>query len=90
MLNTKNVFLVSGQVQEPKLGGRTGLRPVVEQRVVIAADDADAYLLIQQSAPAFQPLGLTSLHALEQAATTVRRVLSGESDAWPLIEDSRR
>lgn len=85
MVDSKHVFLVSGQLHEAKLGGRIGLKPKVEQRVVVATSDSDAYQKLSESAPDFHPLGFTTLHDLEQACATIHAVLKGTSTTWPVI-----
>jgi hypothetical protein len=78
------IFLVSGQATEEKVGGRGGLSPAVTQHVVVAEDAAAAYEALARNVKGFQPLGHASLAQYEQAAQKIRAVLAGESTDWPL------
>lgn len=83
-VETNQVFLVPGQyVEQP---GVTGLSaPDVKYCVVVAPDAATAHAAVSQAQAGFQPLGLTSLAAYEDAVVKIRQVLAGEFDEWPLV-----
>lgn len=85
MHDSKQVFLVAGHVPEPKVGGRMGIKPTVEQRVIIAAGATLAARQLAALEPEFVTLGMTSLHDFEQAIVKIRAVANGESTEWPLI-----
>ncbi|MES2879187.1 MAG: hypothetical protein V4713_12255 [Pseudomonadota bacterium] len=88
ILNGKEVFLVSGQLRETKVGGRKGVSPRVEQRVVIAKDDLAAYNCLSAQEPDFSPLGHATLDDYEETARKVRAVVEGNSDVWKLYTQS--
>lgn len=84
-IDPRKVFLVSGQIQEQKVGGREGISPVVTQRVVVAEDAAQAMQRLAEAEPMFKPLGQASLSDYEDAARRLRAVAEGRSKEWSIL-----
>ncbi|WP_157896885.1 hypothetical protein [Acidovorax carolinensis] len=85
MVNPEKVFLVSGQMQEQKAGGRQGLSPQVIQRVVVAQDPVEALRMLGEAEPLFRPLGHASLADYEDTAKRLRAAAEGHSSEWSIL-----
>lgn len=83
-VDANKVFLVSGQMHQAKVGGRQGLGPGVEQRVVVANDQTAAYRLLATQEPGFKPVGHASLNDYVTTVHKLRAVLDGSSTEWKL------
>lgn len=81
----ETVFLFSGQMSRSLPAARRTKGPLLEQRVVVAPDEAAAYGLLAQKEPNFRPLGAASLKDYEDAAANVRAALNGTKNDWPLL-----
>lgn len=84
-IDTRKVFLVSGQRVEQKVGGREGISPKVTQRVVIAEDDLEAIQHLAKIEPQFRPVGHATLADYEDTARRLRAVAEGRSSEWSLL-----
>lgn len=84
-INPQKVFLVSGQMLEPKVGGQQGSNPSVVQRIVMAEDAAEALRTLGEAEPLFRPLGHASLAEYEDAAFRLRAVAEGRSNEWSIL-----
>lgn len=85
-VNAKHVFLVSGQRLVTVEGGSEKLSPDIEQCVVVANDDQEAYKALLSMEPNFRPLGCATLDDYESTAIKLRAVLKGDGNTgWKLI-----
>lgn len=85
-VNPKHIFLVSGQRLVTGEEGGEKLSPDVEQCVVMAKDDQDAYKTLESLEPKFLPLGFATLDDYESTAAKLRAVLDGDvNTGWKLV-----
>lgn len=84
-VNTKQVFLVPGQVERQGADGVVRRSPEIEHWVAIANSAQDAQVALEKKAPEFKPNGFTSLAAFEDAVVKLRQALNGEKTDWPLV-----
>lgn len=81
-VNAENVYLVSGHRFKVLDGGIRKMSPEIEQRVVVAKNDVEAYQLLASQEPGLLPVGHASLHDYEQAAINIRAALAGNKTGW--------
>ena len=90
-VNAKHVFLVSGQRLVTGEEGGENLSPDIEQCVVVANDDQDAYKTLESLEPKFRPLGFATLDDYESTAAKLRAVLNGDvNTGWKLVASEHK
>lgn len=84
-VETNQVFLVPGQMEQDKKGGGRELVSEISHFVVVANSSEDALALLELKQPNFKPLGFTALSEFEKAVVKIRSALNGTDTEWPLI-----
>lgn len=83
--DTKQVFLVSGQLVTHGASGEELVSALIEQQVVVAVDGQAAYAALAKKMPNFRPVGLTSLDDYERAVAKIKATLKGAETGWALL-----
>jgi hypothetical protein len=84
-VDSNNVFLVAGQRSLKIDGGAARFAPEIEQFVVVAPTDVQAYQALAVQEPNISPVGHASLHDYEQAVLKIRAALNAESSSWKVL-----
>lgn len=84
-VNSNNVFLVSGQRSITAEDGGVKLAPQIEQFVVVAPNDVEAYQALAVKEPGISPVGHASLHDYERAIVNIQSALNGEPSSWKVL-----
>lgn len=84
-VNSKNVYLISGQLRDRTDDGAIKIAPKIEQIVVVADTNVEAYQLLSSQVPHFSPVGHATLLDFEQAVEKIRAALTGKPSAWKVL-----
>jgi hypothetical protein len=76
-VNPSHVFLVSGQSMQMTATGRNRLSPEINQCVVLAPNEQEAYECLAVKNPGFRPLGFSTLQDHLAAVQKLELALQG-------------
>lgn len=87
-VNPGHVFLVAGQSMQVTASGRSRLSPEINQCVVLALNEGEAYQCLAIKNPEFRPLGFSTLQDHLTAVQKLESALKGGNADLPVFVSS--